>query len=167
MTFGAEFWVAVAFILFVLLLLYYRVPELVTEALDARAAAIKRELEEARKLKEEAQAILADYQRRRGEVENEAQEIIDLAKREAEALAAETRKSLAEALERRTRAAEEKIARAGEQAMAEVRNIAVDVSVAAAERIIAEKLKGARASALVDESIAELGRKLRSVDGRG
>ena len=167
MTFGAEFWVAVAFILFVLLLLYYRVPELVTEALDARAAAIKRELEEARKLKEEAQAILADYQRRRGEVENEAQEIIDLAKREAEALAAETRRSLAEALERRTRAAEEKIARAGEQAMAEVRNIAVDVSVAAAERIIAEKLKGARASALVDESIAELASKLRSVDGGG
>jgi len=157
---GAEFWVAVSFVLFLLLLGYFKVPAMMAKALDERADAIKAELEEARRLKEEAQAILADYQRRRREAEGEAEGIIAQAKREAEALAEETRRSLAESLERRTRAAEEKITRAEEQALSEVRGVAVDVAVATAERLIGQKLEGDRAASLIDSSIEELAAKL-------
>src|SRR4051812_38295061 len=94
------FWVMIAFFAFFGLLIYYKVPGMVTKALDARAEVIRAEINEARRLRDEAQALLADYQRTSKETENEARAIIEQARREAEALASETRKSLSEAVER-------------------------------------------------------------------
>ena len=151
-----EFWVAVAFLAFAAVMVYYKVPALIAKVLDDRAEAIRRELDEARRLREEAQQVLAGYQRKHREAENEAQAIIEQAKREAEALAAETRQGLKETLERRTKLAEEKIARAEAQALSEVRAAAVDAAVAAAERILREKAGGAIGAALIEESIRAL-----------
>ena len=156
----AEFWVAAAFVLFIGLLVYYKVPGLITKALDERADAIRRELDEARRLREEAQQLLNDYQRKRREAEDEANAIIEQAKREAEALAAETRQSLKESLARRTKLAEEKIARAETQALNEVRAAAVDAAIAAAERIIRQKVTPEVNAQLVDQGIVDVKRRL-------
>jgi F-type H+-transporting ATPase subunit b len=152
----AEFWVAVAFVLFVAILLYYKVPKLIAKTLDDRAETIRKELDEARRLREEAQSLLADYQKKHRNVGQEADAIVDLARREAEALAHETRASLKESLERRTKQAEDKIARAEAQAVDEVRATAIDVAVAAAEKILREKMAGAGGAALIDQSIRDL-----------
>lgn len=156
----AEFWVAVAFLGFMGLLVYYKVPGLITKALDDRADAIRCELDEARRLREEAQQLLADYQRRSREAEEEANAIIEQARREAEALAGETRNSLKESLERRTKLAEDKIARAEAQAVTEVRAAAVDSAIAAAQRIIKRKVTPEVNARLVDQSVSEVKRKL-------
>ena len=152
----AEFWVAVAFVAFLAILVYYKVPKLLAKALDDRADAIRKELYEARRLREEAQTLLADYQKRHRNVGQEAEAIVDLARREAEAFAHETRASLRDALERRTKLAEDKIARAEAQAVDEVRASAIDVAVAAAERILREKMAGSGGAALIDQSIRDL-----------
>ena len=152
----AEFWVAVAFVAFLAILVYYKVPKLIAKALDDRADAIRKELDEARRLREEAQTLLADYQKRHRNVGQEAEAIVDLARREAEAFAQETRASLKDTLERRTKLAEDKIARAEAQAVDEVRASAIDVAVAAAERILREKMAGAGGAALIDQSIRDL-----------
>jgi len=154
------FWVMISFIGFIALLIYYRVPGLVTKSLDARAAAIRNELDEARRLRDEAQSLLADYQRKSREAENEAKAILEQAKREGEALANETRKSLSESVERRTKLAEEKIARAEAQAVSEVRASAVENAIAAAEKILKSRATGATADALLESSIRDLEGKL-------
>jgi len=156
MTQMAEFWVAVAFGVFVLILLYYRVPNLVAKSLDDRAEAIRKELDEARRLREEAQTLLADYQKRHRNVGQEADAIVEQARREAEAFAHETRVSLKDTLERRTKQAEDKIARAETQAVDEVRAAAIDVAMAAAESILREKTAGSSGASLVDQSIRDL-----------
>ena len=155
-----SFWVAVSFIGFIALLVYYKIPGKLAEALDNRADKIRQELEEARKLREEAQAILADYQRKQREAEKSAEDIISLAKQEAEAFAHETRMSLEETLERRTRIAEEKIARAEAQAMEEVRETAVNVAVAAADKLISTNLNEDKAANLIDKTISDLKTRL-------
>jgi len=155
-----EFWVLVAFVIFVGILLWKGVPRLVGKALDARAAAIRSELDEARRLRDEAQHLLADYQRKAREAEDEAKSIVEQARREAEHLAAETRKTLAEQVERRAKVAEEKIARAEAQAVSEVRAAAVDLAVAASERLLKSKITGEAASTLTDAAIKDLKGKL-------
>lgn len=148
-----SFWVGVSFVLFCLLLLYFKVPATVTKALDDRADRIRQELDDAQKLREEAQALLAEYQRKRTEAEKEAEDIVAQAKAEAEAYAEETRQKLAESLERRTALAEQKIAQAEAGALNEVRAAATDLAIAAAEKIIAGEVKGDKASGLIDDSI--------------
>lgn len=155
-----EFWVAVAFFAFIGLLAYFGVPGLVGKVLDQRAESIRKELDDARRLREEAQQLLADYQRKGLEAENEARSIVDNARREAEALAAETRKSLQESLARRTRLAEEKIARAEAQALSEVRAAAVDAAILAAERVLKEKAQGATGDRLIAEGIESVRKRL-------
>lgn len=154
------FWVLVSFLGFIALLMYYGVPGLIGKALDARANAIKAELDEARRLREEAQALLSDYQSKAKAAEQEAKSIIEQAQREAEALASESQKALAESLERRSKLAEEKIARAEAQAVSEVRAAAVDAAVMAAEKIIAGKVSGNAGAGLIDEAIKDLKGKL-------
>ena len=154
------FWVGVAFAILLAIMVRAKVPATIGKALDDRAAAIKSELDEAKRLREEAQKLLADYQKKYADAEKEAQAIVDNARREAEALAAETRKSLKEGLERRTKMAEDKIARAEAQAVAEVRGTAVDLAVAAAERMLAEKMAGQGGSGMIDKSISELKSRL-------
>lgn len=156
MTQMAEFWVAIAFVVFLLVLLYYRVPSLIAKSLDDRAEAIRKELDEARRLREEAQNLLADYQKKHRNAGQEAESILELARREAEVIAQETRASLKDMLERRTQQAEDKIARAEAQAVDDVRAAAIEVAVAAAEKILREKASGAGGSSLVDQSIRDL-----------
>src|SRR6185295_20309596 len=138
--FEPEFWVAVSFFIFVGLVLYLGVHKKIAAALDNRAAQIKKELEEARHLREAAEKVLADYKRKEGDVAKEAQEIISLAGKEAEILAEETRRSMKEHFERRMKLAEDKIARAEAEALREVRNAAADAAVIAAQTLIAKGL---------------------------
>lgn len=151
-----EFWVLVSFVLFIGLIVYLKVPGKVAAMLDERAARIARELDEARKLREEAQGLLAEYERKRRDAEKEAEAIVVQARAEAEAFAAETRQKLTETIERRGRMAEEKIAQAEAQAVKEVRAAAAELAIAAATRIIAGEVQGAKADQLVDVSIANL-----------
>jgi F-type H+-transporting ATPase subunit b len=155
-----EFWVAVAFFLFLGGMFYLGVHKKLATALDARAAIIAKELEEARHLKDEAEKLLSDYRRKQGDAEREVQAILRLAATEAEALAAETRRSLHEQFERRTKLAEDKIGRAEADALREVRSAAVDAAIAAAQIIIAEKLSPEVASKLVTQGIDALKSKL-------
>ncbi|MBY0561180.1 F0F1 ATP synthase subunit B [Hyphomicrobium sp.] len=154
------FWVALSFVVFVAVVLYYRVPAIVTKSLDDRADAIRKELDEARKLREEAQALLSDYQRKAREAETEAKSIIEQAKIEAEALATDSRKALIESLERRSKIAEDKIARAESQALSEVRSTAIETAIAAAHEILKTRASGTTGEALVSSSISDLKGKL-------
>ena len=148
-------WVLIALVMFIGVLFYFKVPRMITDVLDRRADAISEELDEARKLREEAQSVLADYQRKAREAEQEAEEIIELARREASSYAAEAAQRTDEYVTRRTNIAEQKIAQAESVALREVRSMSADLAVAAAERILAAKVKGAEAEKLVAEAIAE------------
>ena len=152
----SEFWVAVSFFIFIGVLVYFGVHTKVVSALDARALLIRKELEEARRLREEAEKVLADYRRKLGDVVMEVDNITALATAEAKTLAAETRQSLKEYFDRRIRIAEEKIARAEMEAVRELRSDAVDAAIAAAQNLIAAKLTPDRAKKLVSESIKAL-----------
>jgi len=156
----ATFWALVALVIFLGGMVYLKVPGMVTSALDKRAETIQKELDEARRLREEAQALLADYQRKGREAEGEAEEIIEQAKREAEALTAESGRRLEEYVANRTRQAEEKIAQAEAQALQEVRALSADVAIAAAEKILTAKVRGATADTLIDRTIGEVKAKL-------
>tara|TARA_R110002096_G_scaffold186771_3_gene365847 strand:- start:833 stop:1330 length:498 start_codon:yes stop_codon:yes gene_type:complete len=133
------FWVFVAFMIVVGIALFVRVPALIAKQLDARGDTIRNELEEARRLREEAQELLASYQRKQREAEAEAEGIVAQAKKDAKALAAEARTELAERIERRTAMAESRIAQAEAHAAAEVKALAADLAVEAARRLIVER----------------------------
>lgn len=152
---GHEFWVAIAFIIAVAALVYKAAPG-ITAALDARAAKIKAELDEAQRLREDAQRTLAEYQRKQRDALKEAEQIVAQGRAEAERAAEQAQRDLAAALERRQRLAMEKIALAESRATAEVRNTAVDVAITAVRRILAETLDAERKRKLVDDAIAEL-----------
>jgi F-type H+-transporting ATPase subunit b len=156
----AEFWVAMGFIVFVGVLIYVGAPRTIGKALDDRTARIKAELEEARKLKEEAAALLAEYQRKRHEAESEAEGIISGAKAEAERLAVDAKARMEEFVSRRTKMAEAKIAQAEAQAAAEVRAAAADAAVAAAEAILRQQAKGDLAGQLIVRGIDDVRKKL-------
>jgi F-type H+-transporting ATPase subunit b len=156
----AEFWVALGFFVFLGLLGYLGVHRKLAKSLDDRAIRIKAELDEARKLKDEAAALLADYQRKRQEAESEAQEIIDGAKAEAERLAEEAKAKVEEFVARRTKIAETKIAQAEAQAAAEVRGAAAEAAVAAAEKILTQEAKGKLAAELIAKGIEDVRKKL-------
>ncbi len=149
-------WVSIFLFIFLGILIWARVPGLITGALDKRSKEIKDELDEARKLREEAQTILADYQRKAREAEEEAESIVAQAKREAENYAKETREKLQETLERRTKAADLKIAQAEAQAVNEVRLAAVEAATKAAEKILSREAQGGKGSDLINTSIEKV-----------
>ena len=151
-----EFWVAVSFFILIGVLVYLGVHKKVASELDARALRISKELEEARRLREEAEKLLNDYRRKLGDVVTEVDNIIALAGKQAETLTAETRQSLKEHVDRRIKLAEEKIARAEMEAVRELRNDVVDAAIAAAQNLIAAKLTPDRAKKLVSESTKAL-----------
>ena len=153
-------WVALSFVIFVAVLLWLKVPKAIAGALDGRAARIKAELDEARRLKDEAQALLAQYQSKRQEAEREAEGIIAGATAEAERMAIEARTKMEEFVTRRTKLAETKIAQAEAQALAEVRSIAADAAVAAAEKILTQTAKGQVAQDLLAQGIDDVRKKL-------
>jgi F-type H+-transporting ATPase subunit b len=155
-----ETWVAVAFVLFVGVIGYVGAHKKVIEALDRRAERIKAELDEARRLRDEAAALLAEYQRKQGQAEREATEIIAEARAEAQRVAAEARGKMEEFVARRTRLAETKIGQAEAQALADVKAAAADAAVAAAEKILRDAAKGKVADDLIAQGIADVKAKL-------
>jgi len=160
MFFEAETWVAIAFVAFLGLLAYIGVHRQLAKSLDDRAARIKAELDEARKLRDDAAKLLADYQRKRHEAETEAQSIIAGARAEAERMAADAKVKVEEFVARRTQLAETKIAQAEAQATAEVRGAAADAAVAAAEKILAQEAKGKLAADLIAKGVEDVRKKL-------
>ena len=158
--FEAEFWVAVAFVIFVGILIYVGVPKMLTKALDDRAKRVQAELDEARRLKEEAQKLLAEYKAKQRQADEEAVAIIEGAKAEAERIAAESKIKMEEFVARRTKMAETKIAQAEAQAVADVRAAAAEAAVAAAEKILTESVKGKVADDLISRGIGDVKTKL-------
>jgi F-type H+-transporting ATPase subunit b len=156
----AEVWVAFAFVIFLGLLTYIGAHRMVTKALDDRTARIKAELDEARRLKDEAAKLLADYQRKRHEAESEAQGIISGAQAEAERLAVEAKTRMEEFVTRRTKMAETKIAQAEAQAAADVRAAAAEAAVAAAEKILRQQAQGPLAEQLIARGIEDVRKRL-------
>ena len=154
-----DFWVLVGFVIFFLLVgkVAYRV---VTVALDDRAERIKDQIDEAQRLSEEAQELLASYERRQREAETEAEAIIDHARREADRLADEAEQALARSLKRREQLALDRIAQAEASAAEEVRALAVEVAMQATRALLAETLTDKRADALVDDAIKTIPDKL-------
>jgi F-type H+-transporting ATPase subunit b len=155
-----EFWVAVAFIIMLGIFVYLGVHKTVLKALDHRAERIKAELDDARRLKEEAAKVLAEYKARRLSAEQEAEEIITSAKAEAERIAAEAKAKMEDFVARRTKSAEGKIALAEAQALADVRAAAAEAAVAAASTILSQSVKGQLADDLLSKGIAEVRQKL-------
>lgn len=154
-----ETWVAIAFVIFVALV-WKPATKGLLGALDARAARIKKELSEAQRLREEAQALLAQYQKKQNEAMQQAESILAHAKDEAERLSQQAAKDLDAALKRRESLALQRIAQAEQQAAADVRAAAVDIAIAATEKILTEKLDDTKADALVEQAIRELPAKL-------
>jgi F-type H+-transporting ATPase subunit b len=154
-----ENWVALAFLLFLGLLAYLGVHRKLTDSLDQRQARIKGELDEARRLREEAQALLAEFERKGREAEGEAAAIIAGAKVEAERLAAEAKTRMEDFVVRRTKMAEAKITQAEAQALADVRSAAADAAVSAAEKILAAAAKGKVAENLLAQGIEDVRKK--------
>lgn len=148
-----------ALVAFLLLLAYFGVYKKIGGALDARADKIRAELDEAKSLREEAQALLASYQRKQKEAEDQAESIVKQARHDAEIMATNARKDLAERLERRAAQAEAKIASAEAQAMAEVKAKAADLALDAAEKLIRSG-KTANQAQLVKDGISQMGKVL-------
>lgn len=156
MEIDATFWAMIALFIFLGVVVYLKVPGMLVKNLDDRANNIRSELDEARKLREEAQTILAEYQRKRKEAESEAEVIIAAAHHEAEVLSADARKKTKEFVERRTTMAENKIAQAEAQALTDVKSAAVEIAVLAAQTIVAGKVTGATADKIIKSSIVEV-----------
>ncbi|EAU43192.1 F0F1 ATP synthase subunit B' [Fulvimarina pelagi HTCC2506] len=134
-----SFWTLIALLVFFGVVFYVKGFRRINQSLDERSKRIRTELEEARELKEEAKQQLAEYQRRRREAEQEAQDIIEAAKREAQQMLAETAKKNKEFVERRTAMAEDQIAQAEADARKDIRTTAVDIAVAAAAKVISQR----------------------------
>jgi F-type H+-transporting ATPase subunit b len=155
-----ETWVAIAFVILMAVFAWLGVHRTVLTALDHRAQRIKAELDDARRLKDEAAKLLADYQARRASAEREAQEIVTNARAEAERVAAEAKTRMEDFVARRTKTAENKIALAEAQALADVRAAAAEAAVAAASTVLSQSVKGPVADDLLAKGIAEVKAKL-------
>jgi len=155
-----SFWALIALVIFLAIVVATGAPKRIVAMLDKRSQRIRDELEEARKAREEAQALLSEYQRKRRDAEAEANSIVEEARREAKRLADEASAKLEEMVARRTQAAENKIAQAEAQAVAEVRARAADLAVAAAADLLSTKLSGKAGSELVDKSIDTVRQRL-------
>ncbi len=159
MEIDATFWAMIALFIFLGVVIYLKVPGMLTRSLDERGAKIRAELDEARRLREEAQGLLGEYQKRRKEAESEAASIIAAARRESESIVADARQKSQDYVSRRTALAEQKIGQAERDAVAEVRSRAVDIAVEAARKILADRGDGADASTF-QKSLAEVKAKM-------
>jgi F-type H+-transporting ATPase subunit b len=158
--FEPETWVAIAFVILMGVFAWLGVHRTVLTALDHRAQRIKAELDDARRLKDEAAKVLAEYQARRASAEREAADIVANAKAEAERIAADAKTKMEDFVARRTKTAESKIALAEAQALADVRAAAAEAAVAAAGTILSQSVKGQVADDLLAKGIAEVRQKL-------
>lgn len=157
---NTNFIVLIAFILFIGLLVYLKVPGMLGKQLDSRADMIQGELDEARALREEAQTLLASYERKHAQVQEQADRIVESAKADAKAAADQAKADLETAIARRVAAAEDQIASAEASAVKDVRDQAIVVSVAVARDEVARQMTADAAGASIDAAIEEVGRKL-------
>ncbi len=157
---NTDFIVLMAFILFIGVLFYFKVPGLLAGLLDKRADTIKSELEEARALREEAQTLLASYERKQQDVKDQADRIVTAAKAEAVEAANQARADLEKSIVRRIAAAEDQIGSAQAAAIKEVRDQAIIIAIAAAKDVIAKKMTAAEGNALIDSAIEDVDTKL-------
>lgn len=157
---NTDFVVIIAFLIFVGILVYYKVPSLVGAMLDKRADGIKAELNEAKALREEAQSLLASYERKQKEVQEQAARIVASAKEEATNAAVAAKDDIAKSITRRLAAAEEQIASAQAAAVKDVRDQAVSVAVGAAKDVMAKQMDAKAAGALIDDAITTVADKL-------
>ncbi|YCI01542.1 F0F1 ATP synthase subunit B [Ensifer sp. D2-11] len=160
MALDATFYALVGLILFFVLIAYLKVPGMVGKALDARADKISNELAEAKRLREEAQSLVAEYQRKRKDAEAEAASIVAAAQREAEMLTAEAKQKTEEYVARRTALSEQKIKRAESDAINAVRAAAVDLAISAAEKVLASKADAGAQETLFKKAIGEVKARL-------
>jgi F-type H+-transporting ATPase subunit b len=156
MTFDATFFAFVAFAIFFVVLIWLKIPATIVGALDARSNEIAKELHEARRLREEAEKLLTEYQAKRTAAEAEARAIVDGAKEQAAAVAEETRLSMMAAMARREKQAEDRIKSAQTKASDDVRAAAAEAAIAAAERMIRERMNDSAQAGLVAEGVAEM-----------
>ena len=154
------FWVMIAFIAFIALLVYFKVPKTVAGTLDSRAEKIKADLDEAESLLREAQDLLATYQKKQREADEEAEQIKKSAQEEAERIAKHGEERLAAQLERREKLAMERIAQAEAQALDEIKARTVDIALDATRQILASSLAADKADAMVDDAIKDLPNRL-------
>ncbi len=150
-----EFWVAVAFVIF-MVVVWNKAKVVVYALLDARAEKIRSELDEAQRLREDAQATLAAYQKRQADALKESEAIIAHAREEAVRIRAQSTVDLENALKRRQIQAMDRIAQAEAQAVAEVRNMTVDIAIAAGRQLLSQNIQPAQADKLIDQAISEL-----------
>ncbi|MEM1378015.1 MAG: F0F1 ATP synthase subunit B [Pseudomonadota bacterium] len=154
--FDATTWTFLGLLIFLGIVAYLKVPGMIGKSLDARADKIRNELEEARRLREEAQQMLAEYQRKRQNAEKEAEEIVTAAQREAEQIALEAKQKTEEYVTRRTAMAEQKIAQAEADAVNEVRNASVDVAIEATTKLLGSKVTAKTAGDLFKDSLSQV-----------
>ncbi|MEM5467486.1 F0F1 ATP synthase subunit B [Celeribacter marinus] len=157
---NTDFVVLLGFILFIGVLVKFGVPSMLTGMLDKRATDIRFELDEARALREEAQSVLASYERKQREVQEQADAIVKQAKLDADAAAEKAKDDLKTSIARRLASAQEQIASAEASAVREVRNTAVAVAIGAAQDVIAKSMTAAEANTLIDDAISEVSTKL-------
>ncbi|MBL4766906.1 MAG: F0F1 ATP synthase subunit B [Rhodobacteraceae bacterium] len=157
---NTNFIVTISFLLFIGVLFYYKVPGMIGGLLDKRADGIRSELDEARSLREEAQSVLASYERKHKEVQTQADRIVAAAKAEAEAAAEQAQEDLKHSIVRRLAAAEDQIASAQASAVKEVRDQAIGIAIAAANQVIAKQMTAAEGNKLIDAAIADVSAKL-------
>jgi F-type H+-transporting ATPase subunit b len=157
---NTDFIVTVAFLIFVGILVYFKIPGKIGGLLDKRAAQIRSDLDEARALREEAQSLLASFERKHEEVKGQAERIVSHARQEAEDAATIAKADLARSIERRLKAAEDQIASAEAAALKEVKDQAAQIAIAAAGDVIAKAMTAKEAGKLIDESIATVEAKL-------
>ncbi|MCI5111419.1 MAG: F0F1 ATP synthase subunit B [Marivita sp.] len=157
---NTDFVVTIGFLVFIGVLLYFKVPSLVLGMLDKRADGIRAELNEAKALREEAQALLASYERRQREVQEQADRIIAHAKEEAALAGEQAKADLEKSIARRMAAAEDQIASAQASAVKEVRDRAIAVAIKAARDVVAKQMTAKDAAKSIDDAIAEVGQKL-------
>ncbi len=157
---NTDFVVSMGFVLFLAILVYYKVPQMTGRMLDKRAEGIKSDLAEARGLREEAQTLLASYERKQKEVQEQADRIVASAREQAKTEAEQAREELDRSVERRLQAARDQIAQAEADAKRRVRNRAVEVAVAAARDVLSEQMDKQRGGAMIDRSIETVGRRL-------
>lgn len=157
---NTDFVVLIAFVIFLGILLYFKVPGMMGRMLDDRAAGIKRDIDEARALREEAQSLLASYERKQKDVQEQADRIVETARTEAARAAEKAKEDIAASVERRMTAAEEQIRTAQDAAVKEVRDRAVAVAIEVSQELIAKQMTAEQGDKLIDAAIAEAQRKL-------
>ena len=154
-----SFWALMAMIVFFGLLIYMKIPKAISTGLDSKIDKIQQELDEAKRLREEAQALLAEYERKRKSAQSEADEIIEAAKEDAERMSEEAKIAIEELIARRTKSVEEKIAQAEAHAVGEVRSRSADVTIEAAQKLLSEQMLK-QGDDLINQSIKEVSTKL-------